>query len=87
MIKGAPAREVANAKRFIDWILSKKGQELFETSKSFRLPVNRLATPPKGAIDTESLKVIPYNFIWAGENRKRLVEEFSKVVAAANNLK
>ncbi|TXT50102.1 MAG: iron(III) transport system substrate-binding protein [Spirochaetes bacterium] len=87
LIKGAPAREVANAKRFIDWILSKKGQELFETSKSFRLPVNRLATPPKGAIDTESLKVIPYNFIWAGENRKRLVEEFSKVVAAANNLK
>jgi iron(III) transport system substrate-binding protein len=87
LIKGAPARELANAKRFIDWILSKRGQELFETSKSFRLPVNRLATPPKGAIDTDSLKVIPYNAIWAGENRKRLVDEFSKVVAAANNLK
>lgn len=87
LIKGAPAREQANAKRFIDWILSKRGQELFENSKSFRLPVNRLATPPKGAIDTDSLKVIPYNAIWAGENRKRLVDEFSKVVAAANNLK
>ncbi len=87
LIKGAPAREQANAKRFIDWILSKRGQELFENSKSFRLPVNRLATPPKGAIDTDSLKVIPYKAIWAGENRKRLVDEFSKVVAAANNLK
>ncbi len=87
LIKGAPEKELANAKRFIDWILSKRGQELFEASHSFRLPVNRLAKPPKGAVDTDNLKVIAYDAVWAGENRKRLVEEFTKVVAAANNLK
>jgi iron(III) transport system substrate-binding protein len=87
LLKGAPAKELANAKRFIDWILSKRGQELFEASNSFRIPVNRLAKPPKGAIEIDSLKVINYNAIWAGENRKRLVDEFSKVIAAANNLK
>ena len=87
LIKGLPEREKANAVKFVDWVLSKRGQELFEASKSFRLPVNRLAAPPKGAVDTDSLKVIPYNAVWAGENRKRLVEEFTKVVAAAANLK
>ncbi len=87
LIKGLPERERANAVKFVDWVLSKRGQELFEASKSFRLPVNRLAAPPKGAVDTDSLKVIPYNAVWAGDNRKRLVEEFTKVVAAAANLK
>ncbi|MCX7027728.1 MAG: ABC transporter substrate-binding protein [Spirochaetes bacterium] len=87
LIKGAPDKEKANAIRFIDWILSKRGQELFEASHSFRLPVNRLAAPPKGAVDTDNLKVIAYDAVWAGENRKRLVDEFTKVIAAANNLK
>jgi len=58
LIKNGPAREVANGKRFIDWMLSKRGQNLFETSKSFRIPVNTQATPPKGAISVDSLKVI-----------------------------
>lgn len=87
LIKGAPEKGKANAVRFIDWVLSKRGQELFEASHSFRLPVNRLAAPPKGAVDTDNLKVIAYDAVWAGENRKRLVEEFTKVIAAANNLK
>jgi iron(III) transport system substrate-binding protein len=87
LIAGAPEREKANGKRFIDWMLSKRGQELFEASQSFRIPINRLATPPKGSIATDSLKIINYNSTWAGENRKRLIEQFSKVVAAANNLK
>ncbi len=87
LIKGGPAKELANAKRFIDWTMSKRGQELFEPSNSFRLPVNRLAKPPKGAIDIDSLKVINYDAVWAGENRKRLVEEFTKTIASQNNLK
>ncbi|HCM26070.1 MAG: iron ABC transporter substrate-binding protein [Treponema sp. GWB1_62_6] len=87
LIKGGAAKELANAKRFIDWTLSKRGQELFEPSKSFRLPVNRLAKAPGGAVDMNDLKVINYNAVWAGENRKRLVEEFTKTIAAQNNLK
>jgi len=87
LIKGAPEKEKANAIRFIDWVLSKRGQELFEASHSFRLPVNRLASPPKGAVDTDNLKVIAYNAVWAGENRKRLVDEFTKVIAGTSNLK
>lgn len=80
IIKGGPAKELANAKRFIDWTISKRGQELFEINKSFRLPVNRTATPPKGAIKISDLKVIAYDPIWAGKNRKMLVEDFNKNV-------
>ncbi len=87
LIKGGPAKEVAGGKLFIDWMLSKRGQNLFETSKSFRIPVNTQATPPKGAISVASLKVINYNAVWAGENRKRLIDMFNKTVAAASNLK
>ncbi len=87
LIKNGPSKETSNGKRFIDWMLSKRGQDLFETSKSFRIPVNSQATPPKGSISVDSLKVIDYDPIWAGQNRNRLIEQFNKVVAAASNLK
>jgi iron(III) transport system substrate-binding protein len=87
LIKGGPAREMANAKRFIDWSISKAGQELFDAAKSFRLPVNKNAEPPKGAIKIGDLKVIDYDATWAGQNRTRLVEEFIKTVASKDNLK
>jgi iron(III) transport system substrate-binding protein len=87
LIKGGPKDEVNNAKKFIDWSMSKEAQELYEVSKSFRLPVNKNATPPKGAIKLESIKVIDYKFEWAGDNRKKLVEAFTQKISDANNLK
>jgi iron(III) transport system substrate-binding protein len=80
LIKSGPAKELANAKKFIDWSISKRGQELFEVNKSFRLPVNQYAIPPKGAVKISDLKVIAYDPIWAGKNRKQLVANFSKEV-------
>lgn len=87
LIKNGPAAEQENAKKFIDWVLSKEGQELFEDSKSFRLPVNVNAEPPKGAIKISDLEVINYDFNWAGENRVRLVEEFTNKIANQDDLK
>ena len=87
LINGGPEKEMDNAKKFIDWCLSKEGQNLYEDSKSFRMPVNKDANPPKGAIKISDLNVIEYDFVWAGENRKRLVEAFSNTVANQENLK
>jgi len=39
------------------------------------------------SISVDSLKVINYDPVWAGQNRNRLIEQFNKVVAAASNLK
>lgn len=87
LIKNGPASERSNAEKFIDWCLSKAGQDVYSTNNSFRLPVNRLSTPPEGAVNISDLKVINYDFIWAGENRTRLIEEFTNAVASKENLK
>ncbi|OQY32146.1 MAG: iron ABC transporter substrate-binding protein [Spirochaetaceae bacterium 4572_59] len=87
IIKNGPEDEVENAKKFIDWALSKKGQDIYSTNKSFRLPVNSNAVVPQGAINISDLPVIEYDFLWAGENRKRLIEKFTEVIAAKENLK
>lgn len=87
IIKNGPEDEVENARKFIDWTLSKRGQDIYSTNNSFRLPVNSTAVVPDGAINISDLPVIEYDFLWAGENRKRLIEKFSTVIAAKNNLK
>ena len=87
LIKNGPAEEVENAKKFIDWTLSKEGQDVYSTNNSFRLPVNKTSKVPEGAVNINDLKVIDYDFTWAGNNRKRLIEKFSEVVAAKENLK
>lgn len=87
IIKNGPEDEVENAKIFIDWVLSKKGQDVYSTNSSFRLPVNSNAVVPEGAINISDLPVIDYDFLWAGENRTRLIEKFTEVVAAKDNLK
>lgn len=87
LIKNGPKGEVENAKKFIDWALSKKGQDIYATNNSFRLPVNTTATAPEGVVKISDLKVIDYKFKWSGENRKRLVEDFTSKVANKDNLK
>lgn len=87
LIKDGPEEERENAEIFIDWCLSKRGQDVYSTNNSFRLPVNKLSSPPVGAINISDLKVIDYDFVWAGENRGRLIEEFTNAVANKENLK
>lgn len=82
LVKNGPKEEVENAKKFIDFFASKEGQELYETAKSFRLPVNPETKIPKGAIKLTDIKTIKYDNVWAGENRKTLVEKFTKEIVA-----
>ena len=86
LIKGGPADEQENAKAFIDWQLSKRGQECFIESKSNRLPINTEAKITDGLTKISDLKVIDYDAVWAGENRTRLVEAFTEKVDSAKAL-
>ena len=86
LIKGGPAQEVDNAKKFIDWSMSKRGQELYIDSESNRMPVNSTAAVTEGLIDLSTLAIIDYDAVWAGENKKRLQEEFVAKVDNAGNL-
>ncbi|HYF81988.1 MAG TPA: ABC transporter substrate-binding protein [Clostridia bacterium] len=83
LIKKGIAGEEENARKFIDWITDIQAQELAEVTKSYRLPVNIDAKITEGSIKLSDLKTINYDNVWAGENRKRLVEKFSADIATA----
>ena len=76
LLKNGPDQE--NAKKFIDWVLTKDVQEMGKTVGSFQFLTNKDAMPPEEAMPIRDTKLIDYDFQWAGENKRRLVERFSQ---------
>ncbi len=69
LIKGGPEPELG--KQFIDWCYGVKAQNLFQNYN--RLPVNPKATVKEGSVTLDQVKLIDYDFIWAGENKDEMV--------------
>lgn len=78
IIKGAP--QEAAAKKFIDWSLTKKAQEIGQHNNSYQFLTNPEANPPAEAMEFKDAKLIDYNFQWSGANRARLLEAWNKAV-------
>jgi iron(III) transport system substrate-binding protein len=80
IIKGA--RNLDNAKLFVDWALSKEGQEVAPKAKAFQMPTNVKAAIPPEAIRMDSVKLIDYDFIKYGsqKTRKHLIDRWVKDV-------
>jgi len=80
VIKGA--RNMANAKKFVDWALSKEGQEVAAEVQAFQVPTNVNAAVPKEAIRLENVKMIDYDFVTYGseEKRKGLIDRWIREV-------
>ena len=68
-------------KRFMDWALSERAQELGPLFTAYQIPTNPDAKIPPQSLRLSSVKTIDYDFRWAGENRQALVERFSTVIA------
>lgn len=75
LLKNSPNQDAA--KKFIDWVLSKKGQEIGQTVGSFQFLTNSTANPPEDAKEIANTKLIDYDFDWAGKNRNDLLEKFN----------
>jgi len=75
LLKNSPDQD--NGKIFIDWVLTKRVQEMGKTVGSFQFLTNKDAMPPEEATPIMDTKLIEYNFQWAGENKQRLVQRFS----------
>ncbi|MEJ5185154.1 MAG: extracellular solute-binding protein, partial [Rectinemataceae bacterium] len=73
LLKGAPNLE--NAKKFIDWCLSKPVQEYLVEAMA-RRPVRLDCKDPKGLIPISKIKTIPYDFGWAARNKDAFVKKF-----------
>lgn len=80
IIKGA--RNMENAKKMVDFLLSKEGQEILATVKSFQVPTNVNAAIPKEAIRLDEVNLIDYDFVKYGseEMRSHLIDRWTKEI-------
>ena len=78
LIKGAP--NSAEAKKFIDWVLSAKTQEGLGTVGSYQIPTNTNAKVPDVAIPLSEFNIVDYDFGWVAENGVRLQDRWTREV-------
>jgi len=83
LIKGGPADQQENAKKFIDFMCSAEGQNLYAENNSFRVPTNTQATVAPGLVTLDSVAVIDYDAVWAAENKTTFTEQFEANIVAA----
>jgi iron(III) transport system substrate-binding protein len=83
LIKNGPADEQENAKKFIDWMTSTDGQNLYAENGSFRVPTNSKATVADGLVTLDQVKCIDYDATWAADNKSTLTARFESDVIAA----
>lgn len=82
LVKNGPKDEQENAKKFIDWMCSTKGQNRYAENKSFRVPTNSKAEVSKGLVTLDQVKTISYDAIWAADNKDKLCTRFESDVIA-----
>ncbi len=81
IIKGTKNLEAA--KELVEWLSSPKAQNALSAQKTFFYPVAAGALLGAGMPAFESLKTIDVDPVWAGENKKRLVERWVNEVLPA----
>jgi iron(III) transport system substrate-binding protein len=69
IIKGC--RNLENAKKFVDFMLSAEGQEVPQRVKMFQVPTNINANVPPEAIRLDEVKLIDYDFVKYGSEEMR----------------
>ncbi len=72
LVKGGPQPELA--KKFVDWALSVRAQNLMQ--QWFRIPLNPKAEVAKGAVKADQVKLITFDAVKAGEDRDRLIKRW-----------
>lgn len=75
-------RNLDNAKKFVDFMLSKEGQEIGGTIDMFQVPTNINAAVPKEAIRLEDVNLIDYDFVEFGTEKMRshLIDRWVKEI-------
>ena len=82
IVKGA--RNLENARRFVDFALSAEGQATGAAAGQNHVPSNALASLPLSAPDISMIKMVDYDFATFGspEERGRLLKRFAAEVRA-----
>ena len=69
LIRGGP--DQAQARRFMDWMLTERAQKLMQNWR--RMPLNPKAQAPAGEAEVKPSRLIAVDIEWAGQNRERLI--------------
>ncbi|NLC54705.1 MAG: extracellular solute-binding protein [Erysipelothrix sp.] len=77
IIKGA--KNMENAKKFIDFVLSKETQQIMSDQLS-RRSIRSDATPPEGLGGLDTIKIIDYNFDWAANEKTAILDQWKEIV-------
>ncbi|MDR3602838.1 MAG: ABC transporter substrate-binding protein [Desulfosporosinus sp.] len=78
LIKGG--QNPANAKKFIDWLLTKPIQEM-NRDNSNRYSILKDVAPPQGMIKLEDVKLVNYDRAKASEMKAAVVKKFTDMIA------
>ncbi|HEX7056696.1 MAG TPA: ABC transporter substrate-binding protein [Bacilli bacterium] len=79
IVKGGPNTE--NAKKFIDWLLTKPVQEM-NSKSSNRYSVRKDVAPPEGMIKLEDVKLVQYDRAKAAEMKADVVKKFTEMIGS-----
>jgi len=79
LLKGAP--DSVAGKTFMDWAITVKAQEMGPQFKAYQLPTHPDAKVSDKSVKLSSVKTVVYDFQWAGDNKKTIVDRFSNEVA------
>lgn len=80
------ARNLDNAKLFMDWVLSKEAQEIpWREADSYQIPTNINAQASPKVTDPSDLKLLDIDFVRFGsdEESKRLLEKWVEITKSA----
>lgn len=78
IIKDGPDQEAA--KQFVDFVLSKEGEEIGQTVGSYQFLTNKNAVAPELSSEIKDTKLIDYDLDWAGSVRSELVEKWNNSI-------
>ena len=81
ILKGAPHLELA--KRLVDWAITVPGQNAITDAKTYFFPVHPKARLAKGLPSFDEVPAINYDAVWAGKEKKRLVDRWINEVLRA----
>ena len=79
LVKNAP--DPVAGKTFMDWAITVKAQEMGPQFKAYQLPTNPDAKVSEKSVKLNQVKTVSYDFQWAGDNKKAIVDRFSNEVA------
>ncbi len=81
LIKGAPEPEAA--RMWIDWVLTASAQEIGPMVKSYQLPTSPEAKVSERSVKLSEVKLVDYDFVEAGKNRKAITQRFEDEITIA----